>query len=185
MGWLKKMLKKEGDEKKQKNIHGQNEKSETGKQPKVKVAKKQATENVAQKKEETKKEKKQIKQPIKKLETKTEEKNFPIASATKKKSTLTGNSIVHKVLLGPLVTEKSAISESFGKYSFVTAIWATKAQVKRAILDLYGEKATAVNIMNIDGRQLNFKRKPGRRSDYKKAIVTLKKGASINIHAGV
>jgi large subunit ribosomal protein L23 len=185
MGWLKKMLKKEDDEKGQKKIYGQNEKNETEKQPKVKVTKKQVAEDVGEKKEETKKEKKQIKQSEKKSVIKMEEKSFPTASATKKKSKLTGNSIVHKVLLGPLVTEKSAISESSGKYSFVTARWATKTQVKRAIFDLYGEKAIAVNIMNIDGRQLNFKRKPGRRSDYKKAIVTLKKGVSINIHAGV
>lgn len=177
MGWLKKILKKDGDGIAPQTVRSLDETKKTEKQPKVKVAKKQKSEMSGEKQEKVKTEKKS--------EAKTEETNFSTVISAKKKNKLIRDSIAHKVLLGPLVTEKSAISESNGKYSFVTARWATKTQVKKAILDLYGEKAVAINIINIDGRKLNFRRNPGRRSDYKKAIVTLKKGATINIHAGV
>lgn len=101
------------------------------------------------------------------------------------KAKLPSQSIADKVLLRPLVTEKSAIAESVNKYSFVVAKRMNKQQIKKAVEDLYGIKPIAVNIFNVPGRQIRFGRIQGRRSDYKKAVVTLPPGKSIDIHTGV
>jgi len=102
-----------------------------------------------------------------------------------KKHSLPLHSEAHRILLRPLVTEKSAIAESENKYSFVVARWANKKQVMQAVKDVYKIEPENVNIMNVDGRQIRFGRNMGRRSDYKKAIVTLPKGKTIDIHTGV
>ncbi len=112
---------------------------------------------------------------------KTEDKAVP----TKNKLTLSENSTAYKVLVRPLVTEKSAVAESGNKYSFVVSNTANKNQVKQAVAEVYGVKPAKINIMNIDGRVVRFGRGMGRRSDYKKAIVTLPAGSAIDIHAGV
>lgn len=89
------------------------------------------------------------------------------------------------VIVRPLVTEKSARSESAGKYTFVVARWASKVQVRQAIKELYGIAPMAVNMVNVQGKRVRFGRTAGRRSDFKKAVITLPKGKTITIHEGV
>lgn len=103
----------------------------------------------------------------------------------KSKLKLSNHSTAYKVLVKPLVTEKSAIAESKNKYSFVVSRNANKNQVREAVAEIYGVRAVKVNIINTDGRPMRFGRSMGRRSDYKKAIVTLPAGSTIDIHAGV
>ncbi|MFA5062372.1 MAG: 50S ribosomal protein L23 [Patescibacteria group bacterium] len=103
----------------------------------------------------------------------------------KEKIKLPAESIAYKILVKPLVTEKSAVAESINKYSFVVMAGASKFQIKKAVEDVYGVKPTSVNIINVEGRRVRFGRTFGRRSDFKKAIVTLPKGKSIDIHVGV
>jgi large subunit ribosomal protein L23 len=107
------------------------------------------------------------------------------AEPVKSKLKLSNHSTAYKVLVKPLVTEKSAIAESKNKYSFVVSRNANKNQVREAVAEIYGVKAIKVNISNTDGRPMRFGRSMGRRSDYKKAIVTLPVGSTIDIHAGV
>ncbi len=114
--------------------------------------------------------------------SKTKEKE---TAPAKSKLKLSNHSTAYKVLLKPLVTEKSAIAESKNKYSFVVSRNANKNQVREAVAEIYGVKAVKVNIINTDGRPMRFGRSMGRRSDYKKAIVTLPAGSTIDIHAGV
>jgi len=52
-------------------------------------------------------------------------------------------------------------------------------------LDIYGIKPARVQIMNYQGKVVRFKRSTGKRQDYKKAVVTLPEGKSIDIHKGV
>lgn len=94
-------------------------------------------------------------------------------------------SLAYKVLVKPLVTEKSAIAQSKNKYSFVVAKGANKDQIKKAIEEVYGIRPSNVNVANIEGRRVRFGRSMGRRSDYKKAIITLPQGKTIDIHTGV
>ncbi len=100
-----------------------------------------------------------------------------------------GRAVVHgesyRILIRPLVTEKSAVMQSSNKYYFIVAPSANKTQIKQAVKELYGVEPLAVNVMNISGRRIRFGRSAGRRSDYKKAAVTLPAGKSITIHEGV
>lgn len=139
-----------------------------------------------------KKEKASAEAPVKKTTKKKaaahdhaehEEKKTKTASVVAAK--VAAHSQSFKVLVKPLVTEKSAISESVGKYSFIVSKNVNKNQVREAVAEIYGVKPVQVNISNVQGRNVRFGRAAGRRSDYKKAIVTLPKGKTIDIHAGV
>lgn len=93
--------------------------------------------------------------------------------------------VAYKVLIRPLVTEKAAMMESRNKYMFLVAPTADKMEIRRAVEEVYGVTPAAINIVNVQGRSVRFGRTMGRRSDYKKAIITLPKGKSIAIHEGV
>lgn len=110
--------------------------------------------------------------------------SVPVAARKVEKKKLV-NERFDNVIVRSLVTEKAAVGESEQKYSFVVGQRATKTQVIRAMAVLYGVKPVKVNMINIQGRTVRFGRTMGRRSDYKKAIVTLGKGQSINLHSGV
>ncbi|PIT87966.1 MAG: 50S ribosomal protein L23 [Candidatus Magasanikbacteria bacterium CG10_big_fil_rev_8_21_14_0_10_40_10] len=103
----------------------------------------------------------------------------------KKLKKLSVYSVSDKILLSPLVTEKAAVRESLNQYSFIVGSKANKTQIKKAIVDIYGVKPTKVRVINMSGKVVRFKNTSGRRSDFKKAIVSLPKGKSIDIHQGV
>lgn len=111
--------------------------------------------------------------------TKTEKNS----SEKKMLKVVSGNA--NKILLYPVVSEKASIGESLGKYTFAVALKANKIKVANAVKDLYGVKVDSVRMINVEGKKARFGRQSGRRSDRKKAIVTLAKGESINIHSGV
>jgi large subunit ribosomal protein L23 len=84
--------------------------------------------------------------------------------------------IVHQ----PLLSEKgSDLGEKQNQYFFKVAPAANKIEIKRAVERLYKVKVAAVNTMRMSGKRKQYRRKPGRRPDWKKAIVTLKEGHSI------
>lgn len=89
------------------------------------------------------------------------------------------------VLVKPVTSEKTARQESQGQYTFAVRVSATKLQVKRAILAVYGVQPLAVNMINVEGKIARFGRSSGKRKDWKKAIVVLPKGKTIHIHEGV
>lgn len=91
----------------------------------------------------------------------------------------------YKALLQSLISEKAAVSESLGSYTFKVQKDVNKIQIKQAIAAVYKVKPIKVRIMNVEGKNVRFGRKTGKRSDWKKAIVTLAKGQTINIHEGV
>lgn len=102
-------------------------------------------------------------------------------SAPKTKISMTAD----RILIRPLVTEKSAIAQSQNKYGFVVNRGATTDTIKRAIAEAYGVTPLKVNLINVSGKWVRFGRSFGRRGDFKKAIVTLPEGKSITIHEGV
>jgi len=99
----------------------------------------------------------------------------------------TGNKVsnAYKVLVKPLVTEKGANFATANKYLFEVAHDTNKVEIKKAIEDVYGIKPTDVNVMNVLGKANGFFRIKGKRKDWKKAIVTLPEGKSINVYEGV
>ena len=90
-----------------------------------------------------------------------------------------------QVLVRPLVTEKATNLSGIGKYVFVVSAKANKISVARAIQATYKVKPVAVNIMNIEGKRVSRGRIGGKRSDWRKAVITLKKGDTIKIYEGV
>ena len=96
---------------------------------------------------------------------------------------------VYDVLRRPLVTEKSSYqSGSLNQYSFVVADNATRKQVKDAIETLYDVSVVRVNIINTSakrGRRLRSRQLLIRKAGYKKAIVTLAEGQTLEMFGGV
>lgn len=89
------------------------------------------------------------------------------------------------VILRPLVTEKAAIIAHAGQYSFLVAPNANRVAVRSAIKAMYGVIPESVNIQRVRGKFVRFGRAMGQRSDWKKAIVTLPKGKTIDVYEGV
>jgi large subunit ribosomal protein L23 len=85
----------------------------------------------------------------------------------------------HKIIIRPWVTEKMAVQASVNKYGFLVNPKATKKEIKDAIEEIYKVKPVAINISNVQGKMIYRGRAAGKRSDYKKAIVTLASGQTI------
>jgi len=96
-----------------------------------------------------------------------------------------GKSVGKRVLVRPVVSEKSTHAVAQGKYTFVVTTDSTKVDIKQAVRALYGVEPTHVRVMNFEGKRVRFGRRLGRRSDWKKAVVTLPKGKTISVHEGV
>ena len=91
----------------------------------------------------------------------------------------------YQVILNPLVTEKSTQQSEFNKMVFSVAVNATKLEVKASIEKIFSVKVKAVNTILLKGKVKRFKGVLGRRSNTKKAIVTLAPGNTIDLSAGV
>ncbi len=91
----------------------------------------------------------------------------------------------YKALIRPLVTEKASVMNSLNKYFFEVAKNANKIEVAKAIQEIYGVKPVSVNIIRMQGKKVGQGRTRGKRKDWKKAIITLKKGESIKVYEGV
>ena len=96
---------------------------------------------------------------------------------------------IYDVLRRPLVTEKSSYqSGRLNQYSFIVADDATRTQVKDAIETLYDVSVVRVNIINTSakrGRRLRSRRLLVRKPGYKKAIITLAEGQTLDMFGGV
>lgn len=88
------------------------------------------------------------------------------------------------VLIRPIVTEKSTALMEQGKYTFRVPLAATKIQIRQAVEQIFKVKVQAVNTMRYEGKLKRMGRTQGRRSDWKKAIVTLKPGEAIELFEG-
>lgn len=80
-----------------------------------------------------------------------------------------------------LRTEKGATIEKNGQYLFRVQGSATKIDIKKAVEDIYKVKVQAVNVINMPGKLKRVRNKYGYTSDWKKAVVTLKKGNKIEV----
>ena len=80
---------------------------------------------------------------------------------------------VYDIIIEPILSEKSYDGIAVKKYTFKVAKSATKTQVKAAVEQIFGVKVDKVNTSNYDGKVKRMGRNEGRRSAFKKAIVTL------------
>jgi len=89
-----------------------------------------------------------------------------------------------QVLRTPLVSEKtSRIQEAANQYVFAVATTATKADVKKAVEELFKVKVTAVNVVNVKGKNKTFRNRSGQRTGQRKAYISLADGQSIDVIA--
>lgn len=91
---------------------------------------------------------------------------------------------MYDVIRAPVVSEKSArLQESGNQYVFEVAQGASKAEVKAAVEQLFSVKVDKVTVVNLKGKNKSFRFQPGRRSDRRKAYVSLAEGQSIDLGA--
>ena len=103
----------------------------------------------------------------------------------KKPATTTVENRHYDIVLAPHITEKSTMLSENNAVVFRVAAGASKPEIKAAVEALFGVSVTGVNTMVTKGKSKRWKGKPYQRSDFKKAIVTLAEGQSIDITEGV
>ena len=91
----------------------------------------------------------------------------------------------YNVIVKPVVTEKSTTLSENNQIVFLVNINSNKFDIKKSIELIYGVKVSSVNVIRVKGKSKVFKGKVGKRSDYKKAIISLPKGQSIDLSLGV
>ena len=91
----------------------------------------------------------------------------------------------YDVLVGPLVTEKATMLSEHRQIAFRVRLDATKAEIRRAVERLFDVKVTGVNTLRVKGKSKIFRGRRGQRSSYKKAIVTLAEGQSVDYLSGI
>lgn len=90
-----------------------------------------------------------------------------------------------RVIITPLVTEKAARLGALQTYVFQVARSATRVEIAKAFKDLYGVQPTRVNVVNMRAEPVHFGRIFGKRTAWKKAMVTVPKGKEIQVYEGV
>ena len=88
-------------------------------------------------------------------------------------------------IISPNVTEKSTSLSEFNKVVFKVNNEASKNAIKRSIEKIFKVKVIKINTINIKGKNKFVRNRKAIKSGYKKAIVTLKKGQSIDLSTGV
>jgi large subunit ribosomal protein L23 len=90
-----------------------------------------------------------------------------------------------KVIRKPIVTEKSTMGEMFGQVTFEVDPSATKHQIREAVESIFKVKVVNVNTMRMRGKPVRRGFRLTNRRNWKKAVITLKEGDSIDFYEGV
>jgi large subunit ribosomal protein L23 len=92
----------------------------------------------------------------------------------------------HDVIIRPVVTEASAmLQEELQTYTFIVAKDANKLDIRNAVQSLFGVSVEGVRTANYPSKMRRVGRSVGRKSGYKKALVKLAEGDSIDVYEGV
>ncbi|WP_368744863.1 50S ribosomal protein L23 [Desertibaculum subflavum] len=92
---------------------------------------------------------------------------------------------MYDLILNPVVTEKATRITEHNQVTFRVPLDASKPEIRAAVEGLFNVKVTAVNTVRMKGKAKMFRGRPGQRSDWKKAMVTLADGQKIDITTGV
>ena len=89
------------------------------------------------------------------------------------------------IILAPIITEKTTRDrELHNRYAFRVDPRATRTQIARAVEEVFGVSVTAVRTMNMRGKKKRMGRNVGLTSSWKKAVVTLAEGSSVDFFEG-
>ena len=91
----------------------------------------------------------------------------------------------YNTIVAPVITEKATIAAEHNQFVFRVRSDATKPEIRDAIERLFKVDVTSVNTMVTKGKNKRFRGRPYKRTDVKKAIVTLAEGQSIDISTGL
>ena len=92
---------------------------------------------------------------------------------------------MYDIIRSPVITEKSTMVSEHNQVVFKVPLEATKPDIKQAVEGLFEVKVKAVNTLRQKGKTKRFRGIMGRRSDVKKAVVTLAEGHQIDVSSGV
>ena len=92
---------------------------------------------------------------------------------------------MYDTLVRPVITEKSMVASEAGKVVFIVPLSATKDEVKAAVEAIFNVKVNKVNTIKQFGKVKSFRGREGKRSDWKKAIITLADGQNIDVTTGI
>jgi large subunit ribosomal protein L23 len=92
---------------------------------------------------------------------------------------------MYDIVRSPVITEKATNASEHNQVMFRVPLTATKREVKAAVEGLFRVNVTAVNTIRVMGKLKRVRGRPGRRADYKKAIVTLGEGQRIDVTTGI
>jgi len=101
-------------------------------------------------------------------------------SKDKKNNSVKINPAMFDLIMSPIVTEKSTAALENNKVVIKVRSDANKATIKSAVESVFDVKVASVNVMNVKGKVKRFRGVVGKRSDFKKAIVTLAEGSYID-----
>lgn len=92
---------------------------------------------------------------------------------------------MYDIVRRPVITEKATRQSEHNVVVFEVPLKASKPEIKVAIETLFKVKVKAVNTAIVGGKEKRFRGRPGQRSDWKKALVTLAEGHSIDVTTGL
>ncbi len=92
---------------------------------------------------------------------------------------------MYRVIVAPVVTEKSTMGSEHNQVTFTVTRDATKNEIAAAVEGLFAVKVTSVNTLRRPGKEKIFRGRRGRRAATKLAMVTLAEGSSIDVTAGI
>ena len=92
---------------------------------------------------------------------------------------------IYEIIKQPVVTEKTTKISENNQFVFKVQNASSKLDIKKAVEKIFKVKVKSVNTIKIKGKTKVFKGTKGRRSDYKKAIITLKSGETLDYSGGI
>lgn len=92
---------------------------------------------------------------------------------------------LYDIIRSPMVTEKSTMGSEHNQVTFKVPTTATKPEIRAAVEKIFGVKVKAVNTLRMRGKVKRFRGHLGKRADFKKAMVTLVEGETIDITTGI
>ena len=92
---------------------------------------------------------------------------------------------VHSIIKRPIITEKTNhLREEHGRYVFEVALGANKIEIRHAVESIFNVGVTDISTLVLRGKKKNFRRGFGKKPNWKKAVVTLRAGDTIDIFEG-
>ncbi len=88
-------------------------------------------------------------------------------------------SIKHRIIIEPIITEKGTLLRENNKYLFKVDRKASKSSIKKAVEELFDVSVLKINTVNVRGKVKRMGRYVGKRPDWKKAIIKLPEGQTI------